>query len=283
MATPGSGFWSFGSEEGSGDPDNPGPARAWCQAAQKFTGGISTKLCALLYGDGEKPMETGAKEDPSAPPRKPTCTCNKKPCGCQKADMNYAFLHSSDVMDILLQHLVTNFDRSTKVIDFHYPNELLQDYNWELADQPQTLEEILLNCRTALKYAIKTDLGSLKETLGGDWSEKPRGMFILVLYWTNLNFTWCLLQIKVSHSVVADGDTTGCGEIAEGTRRAERIVSLPGLETCNISSSWDGGKRKTAEDELDARQGGLLLPSLVSLLGGIRVFSKKRLAKTWRA
>lgn len=59
-------------------------------------------------------------------------------------------------MDILLQYLVTNFDRSTKVIDFHYPNELLQDYNWELADQPQTLEEILLNCRTALKYAIKT-------------------------------------------------------------------------------------------------------------------------------
>ncbi|XP_048366562.1 glutamate decarboxylase 2 isoform X2 [Sphaerodactylus townsendi] len=153
MATPGSGFWSFGSEEASGDPDNPGPA--------------------LLYGDGEKPMETRAKEDPNAPPRKPTCTCNKKPCGCEKADINYAFLHSSDllpssdgevatlsflqdVMDILLQYLVTNFDRSTKVIDFHYPNELLQDYNWELSDQPQTLEEILSNCRTALKYAIKT-------------------------------------------------------------------------------------------------------------------------------
>ncbi|XP_007444188.1 glutamate decarboxylase 2-like, partial [Python bivittatus] len=65
-----------------------------------------------------------------------------------------AFLQ--DVMDILLQYLVKNFDRSTKVIDFHYPNELLQEYNWELADQPQTLEEILLNCRTALKYAIKT-------------------------------------------------------------------------------------------------------------------------------
>lgn len=65
-----------------------------------------------------------------------------------------AFLQ--DVMDILLQYLVKNFDRSTKVIDFHYPNELLQAYNWELADQPQTLEEILLNCRTALKYAIKT-------------------------------------------------------------------------------------------------------------------------------
>ncbi|XP_033021253.1 glutamate decarboxylase 2 isoform X1 [Lacerta agilis] len=174
MATPGAGFWSFGSEDGSGDPENPGPAKAWCQAAQKFTGGISTKLCALLYGDGEKPMETGAaKEDPSSAARKAPCTCNKKPCGCQKEDVNYAFLHASDllpasdgelatlsflqdVMDILLQYLVTNFDRSTKVIDFHYPNELLQEYNWDLADQPQTLEEILSNCRTALKYAIKT-------------------------------------------------------------------------------------------------------------------------------
>lgn len=61
-----------------------------------------------------------------------------------------------DVVDILLQYVVKSFDRSTKVIDFHYPNELLQEYNWELADQPQTLEEILLNCRTTLKYAIKT-------------------------------------------------------------------------------------------------------------------------------
>lgn len=67
-----------------------------------------------------------------------------------------AFLQ--DVMDILLQYMVKNFDRSTKVIDFHYPNELLQEYNWELADQPQTLEEILLTCRTALKYAIKTGM-----------------------------------------------------------------------------------------------------------------------------
>lgn len=61
-----------------------------------------------------------------------------------------------DVMDILLQYVVKSFDRSTKVIDFHYPNELLQEHNWELADRPQTLEEILLNCRTTLKYAIKT-------------------------------------------------------------------------------------------------------------------------------
>uniref|UniRef100_A0A8B9IQU1 Glutamate decarboxylase 2 n=1 Tax=Anser cygnoides TaxID=8845 RepID=A0A8B9IQU1_ANSCY len=161
-ALPGEGTPGEGS---SGDTATPNPARR-------------ARVCpcrcqALLYGDAEKPVETGARAAPGAAEPRPVCTCDKKPCGCQKADVNYAFLHSTDllpacngeittmsflqdVVDILLQYVVKSFDRSTKVIDFHYPNELLQEYNWELADQPQTLEEILLNCRTTLKYAIKT-------------------------------------------------------------------------------------------------------------------------------
>ncbi|GAB0184804.1 glutamate decarboxylase 2 [Grus japonensis] len=123
MASPGSGFWPFGAEEGSAAAESPGTARAWCQVAQKFTGGIGNKLCDLLPA-------------------------------CNGEITTMSFLQ--DVVDILLQYVVKSFDRSTKVIDFHYPNELLQEYNWELADQPQTLEEILLNCRTTLKYAIKT-------------------------------------------------------------------------------------------------------------------------------
>ncbi|XP_006208966.1 glutamate decarboxylase 2 [Vicugna pacos] len=175
MASPGSGFWSFRSEDGSGDPENSGTARAWCQVAQKFTGGIGNKLCALLYGDAEKPAESGGSQPPRATSQKAACACNcnQKPCSCPKADVNYALLHATDllpacdgerptlaflqdVMDILLQYVVKSFDRSTKVIDFHYPNELLQEYNWELADQPQNLEEILMHCQTTLKYAIKT-------------------------------------------------------------------------------------------------------------------------------
>lgn len=75
---------------------------------------------------------------------------------CDGERPTLAFLQ--DVMDILLQYVVKSFDRSTKVIDFHYPNELLQEYNWELADQPQNLEEILMHCQTTLKYAIKTGI-----------------------------------------------------------------------------------------------------------------------------
>lgn len=61
-----------------------------------------------------------------------------------------------EVVDILLAYIVESFDRSTKVIDFHYPNELLQRNNWELSDDPESLDDILVSCRATLKYAIKT-------------------------------------------------------------------------------------------------------------------------------
>nr|XP_036861182.1 glutamate decarboxylase 2-like [Manis javanica] len=69
-------------------------ARAWCQVAQKFTGGIGNKLCALLYGDAEKPGESGRSEPPRATSQK-ACACNQKPCSCPKADVNYEFLHAT--------------------------------------------------------------------------------------------------------------------------------------------------------------------------------------------
>uniref|UniRef100_A0A8C4S417 Glutamate decarboxylase 2 n=1 Tax=Erpetoichthys calabaricus TaxID=27687 RepID=A0A8C4S417_ERPCA len=147
------GFWPFGAEDGG---DN---TRAWCQAAQKFTGGLGSKLCGI---PARKQQEAGVE----------SCGCNK-PCGCYKSNIDFSVLYSTDllpasegevatlsflqeVVDILLPYIVQTFDRSTKVIDFRYPNELLQENNWELSDNPETLEDILLNCRTSLKYAIKT-------------------------------------------------------------------------------------------------------------------------------
>ncbi|XP_043922084.1 glutamate decarboxylase 2 [Protopterus annectens] len=168
------GFWSFGAENESDNTDYSGTAKAWCQVAQKFTGGLGSKLCAFLYGDAEKAPDNATTTDSNvAVGPSLTCTCNQKPCECNKGNVNFSSLLSSDllparnselttlaflqeVVDILLQYVVETFDRSTKVIDFHYPNELVQEYNWELSDQPQTLQDVLLNCRMALKYAIKT-------------------------------------------------------------------------------------------------------------------------------
>lgn len=70
-----------------------------------------------------------------------------------------------EVVDILLAYIVESFDRDTKVIDFHYPNELLQMNNWELQHEPANLDDILISCRATLKYAIKTGsdaVGSIK-------------------------------------------------------------------------------------------------------------------------
>uniref|UniRef100_A0A3B3B3W4 glutamate decarboxylase n=1 Tax=Oryzias melastigma TaxID=30732 RepID=A0A3B3B3W4_ORYME len=172
------GFWSLGADNagataGSQSPSTP---RAWCQAAaQKLSGGIGSKICALLnVGEVEKGAETGAKQP--LQPAAGTCGCNK-PCNCAKTDVGFSDLYSTDllpaldgdsktmtflqeVVDILLAYIVESFDRETKVIDFHYPNELLQLNNWELQHDPATLDDILISCRATLKYAIKT--GKLK-------------------------------------------------------------------------------------------------------------------------
>ncbi|XP_035386936.1 glutamate decarboxylase 2 [Electrophorus electricus] len=160
------GFWSLGAENAADSTSQiPSTPRAWCQAAaQKFTGGIGSKLCALLnVGETEKPRDPSSKHGSS----------EAEACGCSKATVSFSDLYSTDllpaldgdmktmnflqeVVDILLAYIVESFDRSTKVIDFHYPNELLQRINWELSDEPETLDDILISCRATLKYAIKT-------------------------------------------------------------------------------------------------------------------------------
>ncbi|KAG9340093.1 hypothetical protein JZ751_022015, partial [Albula glossodonta] len=123
----------------------------------------------LNVGEAEKPADPVAKK-PEA--EAGTCSCSK-PCNCSKTNIGFSELYSTDllpatngdlktmtflqeVVDILLAYIVESFDRSTKVIDFHYPNELLQSNNWELSDEPETLDDILISCRATLKYAIKT-------------------------------------------------------------------------------------------------------------------------------
>uniref|UniRef100_A0A3B3XKZ6 Glutamate decarboxylase 2 n=1 Tax=Poecilia mexicana TaxID=48701 RepID=A0A3B3XKZ6_9TELE len=131
----------------------------------------------LNVGEGEKPNEPAAKQPPQTAAG--SCGCNKS-CTCTKGtDVGFSDLYSTgkqrknyllpaldgdtktmtflqEVVDILMAYIVESFDRETKVIDFHYPNELLQLNNWELQDEPATLDDILISCRATLKYAIKT-------------------------------------------------------------------------------------------------------------------------------
>uniref|UniRef100_A0A8C6NMB0 Glutamate decarboxylase 1b n=1 Tax=Nothobranchius furzeri TaxID=105023 RepID=A0A8C6NMB0_NOTFU len=64
-----------------------------------------------------------------------------------------------EVVDILTNYIKKTFDRSTKVLDFHHPHQLLEGmegFNLELSDQPESLEQILVDCRDTLKYGVRT-------------------------------------------------------------------------------------------------------------------------------
>nr|XP_020642344.1 glutamate decarboxylase 1-like [Pogona vitticeps] len=67
------------------------------------------------------------------------------------------FLH--EVVDILLSYIKKTYDRKSKVLDFHHPHQLLEGlegFSVELSEQPEPLEQILVDCRDTLKYGAKT-------------------------------------------------------------------------------------------------------------------------------
>lgn len=70
-----------------------------------------------------------------------------------------------EVVEILTNYVRKTFDRSTKVLDFHHPHQLLEGmegFNLELSDQPESLEQILVDCRDTLKYGVRTGEGNIR-------------------------------------------------------------------------------------------------------------------------
>ncbi|XP_060706166.1 glutamate decarboxylase 1-like isoform X2 [Hemiscyllium ocellatum] len=64
-----------------------------------------------------------------------------------------------EVFEILLNYIRKTFDRTSKVLDFHHPHQFLkgmEGFTLELPDHPESLEQILVDCRDTLKYGVKT-------------------------------------------------------------------------------------------------------------------------------
>uniref|UniRef100_A0A8C5QAR3 Glutamate decarboxylase 1 n=1 Tax=Leptobrachium leishanense TaxID=445787 RepID=A0A8C5QAR3_9ANUR len=64
-----------------------------------------------------------------------------------------------EVFEILFNYIKKNYSGKCKVLDFHHPHQILEGlegFNLELSDQPEPLEQILVDCRDTLKYGIKT-------------------------------------------------------------------------------------------------------------------------------
>ncbi|XP_054162481.1 glutamate decarboxylase-like [Oppia nitens] len=60
------------------------------------------------------------------------------------------------VIEICLDFIQKSNDRSTKVIDFHTPEELQKLFDFSIPDEPLNIGQILNDCRDALKYQVKT-------------------------------------------------------------------------------------------------------------------------------
>lgn len=60
------------------------------------------------------------------------------------------------VFHILLNHISVQNDRSTKILDFHSPEQLKAVIDFSIPDDPLNLDQLLTDCQAALKYQVKT-------------------------------------------------------------------------------------------------------------------------------
>jgi len=60
------------------------------------------------------------------------------------------------VVDILLDFITKTNDRSTKILDFHHPEQMKQSIDLDIPDQPLNLDQLLVDCKDTMKYGVKT-------------------------------------------------------------------------------------------------------------------------------
>ncbi|KAM3605213.1 uncharacterized protein V6R79_022297 [Siganus canaliculatus] len=64
-----------------------------------------------------------------------------------------------ELVNMLLDYICKSSQRSSKLLDFHHPHQLkdgLEGFSLNLPDQPDTLEQLLVDCRDTLKYGVRT-------------------------------------------------------------------------------------------------------------------------------
>ncbi|KAI1289556.1 Glutamate decarboxylase [Halotydeus destructor] len=60
------------------------------------------------------------------------------------------------VFNILMDFVKKSNDRSEKIVDFRQPNELWQEYDFAIPDEPQSVDQLLVDCYEALRHQVKT-------------------------------------------------------------------------------------------------------------------------------
>ncbi|XP_050735590.1 glutamate decarboxylase-like [Eriocheir sinensis] len=60
------------------------------------------------------------------------------------------------VAEISIDYVRDTFDRNVKILDFHQPEQLKEVLDLEIPNKPLNLEQLLSDCKDALKYQVKT-------------------------------------------------------------------------------------------------------------------------------
>ncbi|XP_004674921.1 PREDICTED: glutamate decarboxylase 1 [Condylura cristata] len=151
----------------------------WCGVAHGCTRKLGLKICGFLQRTNsleEKSRLVSAFKERQSSKNLLSCENSDRDGRFRRTETDFSNLFARDllpakngeeqtvqflleVVDILLNYVRKTFDRSTKVLDFHHPHQLLEGmegFNLELSDHPESLEQILVDCRDTLKYGVRT-------------------------------------------------------------------------------------------------------------------------------
>ncbi|XP_069469714.1 glutamate decarboxylase 1-like isoform X1 [Ambystoma mexicanum] len=133
-----------------------------------------------------------------------------------------------EVVDILLSYIKKTYDGKTKVLDFHHPHQLLEGlegFTLELSDQPEPLEQILVDCRDTLKYGVKTghpryfnQLSTGLDIVGlaGEWLTATANTNMFTYEIAPVFIVMEELILKKMHEIVGWGENEADGTFSPG-------------------------------------------------------------------
>uniref|UniRef100_A0A8C7ZS79 Glutamate decarboxylase 1 n=1 Tax=Oryzias sinensis TaxID=183150 RepID=A0A8C7ZS79_9TELE len=159
-------------------PSNAGSYDAWCGVAHGCTRKLGMKICGFLQKNDsleERSRIVSFLKERTAS-NLLSCDNMEGDARFRRTETDFSNLFARDllpakngeevtmqflleVVEILTSYVRKTFDRSTKVLDFHHPHQLLEGiegFNLELSEHPESLEQILVDCRDTLKYGVRT-------------------------------------------------------------------------------------------------------------------------------
>ncbi|XP_071533758.1 glutamate decarboxylase [Panulirus ornatus] len=164
------------------------------------------------------------------------------------------------VAEISIDFVRNTFDRNSKILDFHQPEQLKEVLDLEIPARPLNLDQLLVDCKDALKYQVKTghprfmnqlSCGMEVISLAGEWLTAAANtnmftyeiapVFILMEHMT-MRHMRKIIGYKAGDSILAPGGSISNLYAAMAARhkmfpeyKTKGLRALPG-ELCMFTS-----------------------------------------------